>query len=771
MAIGCPDPRQLVRLGTPAVGDATSELYDEHVTGCPTCQAVLRRFVDGGLESAALSLSKIAVPGDLARIPGFTIERELGRGAMGVVYLATQDEIGRLVALKLVAGGHAAGDGERRRWLREAKAASQVRHPNIVTFYDFGEAAPWSYLVLEFVSGGTLKSRLSGPLPPRDAARLLETVARAVHQIHGHRIYHLDLKPSNILLEGDENTPWDGVIPKVSDFGIARLVGDATASLSSGGPIGTPAYMSPEQAGRSNGPIGPEADVYALGAILYELLTGRPPIQRISIFETLEAIRTQEPISPRRINPAISRDLETICLKCLQKSPARRYASAEVLADDLHRWLDGRPIAARPVSFPESTWRACRRRPAVAALALSLAMSLAAGFLGMFLLWRHAEAQRSRAEADYRTAIELVDQNVALTAGGDYISKADHQKNFIETLEKTRAGLLKVAASRPDQAEIYRFLGFVDQRLGHVLLLNRRWDEAHSVLEESLRAYDRAIIHNPHDADDRISRVYTLLHLRSVEEHKGKLEECVRLSELAVVASETLMKSELYQQSIRTLACSRNQLTLVLEARGNQEAARALMAANARLLEKVTVDAVDPEIMAWRVFARYGVDCLGAGAGQVRGTGRSDADRKSTETWAERAADGLHLACTPKTTCLQESAAGFEFVLEMAEIASRQRQSGRLDDARHTADRIHAFANQLRNRYPDQSYAHLALGEAFSQLQKNAWKMEDRASVESNLKLALEAAERALALDPKNEKARIEAEHRRGKLRDLMASR
>ena len=297
MAIDCPDPRLLVQLGTSLVGDATFQLYEEHLESCPACQAVLREFVDDGLDFAVVRPSELPIPDEFPRIPGFTIERELGRGAMGVVYLATQDEIGRQVALKLLPGGHVAGKRERRRWLREAKAASGVHHPHIVTLYDFGEASPWFYLVLEFIPGGTLKNRLTGPIPSHNAAKVVETVARAVGQLHRQGVYHLDLKPSNILLVGDESTPWSKVVPKVSDFSIARLVGDGRVSLSTGMALGTPAYMSPEQAGKEGVAIGPHSDIYALGAILYELLTGRPPIQRISIAETLDAIGKQDPIA------------------------------------------------------------------------------------------------------------------------------------------------------------------------------------------------------------------------------------------------------------------------------------------------------------------------------------------------------------------------------------------------------------------------------------------------------------------------------------------
>ena len=191
------------------------------------------------------------------------------------------------------------------------------------------------------------------------------------------------------------------------DFGIAYRWDEPDASLamaSLAGPMGTPSYMAPEQVTGDRSSIGPATDIYGLGALLYHLLTGRPPFSAPSVAETLEQVRHQEPVSPRRLNPSIPRDLETICLKCLQKDPARRYASAEALADDLSRWQEGRSIKVRPVSIPEMAWRACRRRPAVAALAIALLFTLCTGFLGMFVLWRHAESKRKLAEKESRIA-------------------------------------------------------------------------------------------------------------------------------------------------------------------------------------------------------------------------------------------------------------------------------------------------------------------------------------------------------------------------------
>ena len=332
---------------------------------------------------------------------------------MGVVYLAIGTGLDRPVALKILPGasGSDASTGPRRRWLREARAVSSIRHPNVVPLYDYGEADGWFYLVLEYVPGGTLKKRLTEPLPPRVAAGLMETIARAVGYLHGRGLLHLDLKPSNILLDCEENGPWDRVIPRISDFGLALSDDDAGASETSlAGIRGTPSYMAPEQAAGSRAGVGAAADIHALGAILYELLTGRPPFQGASTLETLDQVRGQEPVPPRRLNPKIPRDLETIALKCLEKNPSRRYASAEALADDLRRWLDGRPIKARPVSPVGQAWRWCRRQPVIAALAATLLLTLIGSFLGLLALLRRSETLRSRSEANYQVASRSLDE-------------------------------------------------------------------------------------------------------------------------------------------------------------------------------------------------------------------------------------------------------------------------------------------------------------------------------------------------------------------------
>jgi WD40 repeat protein/serine/threonine protein kinase len=334
------------------------------------------------------------------RVPGYEILGELGRGGMGVVYKARQKSLNRLVALKMIlAGGHA-GPEQIARFRAEAEAVARMQHPHIVQVYEVGEHAGRSFISLEFCSGGSLAERFQGqPQPARTAAALVKTLAGAVQHAHGHGIIHRDLKPANILLqsiltaedaEARRGTPSDSLplrasassavkdyLPKIADFGLAKQLDAQVAHTQSGSLVGTPSYMAPEQtAGRSK-QIGPATDIYALGAILYEALTGRPPFRAATPLETLEQVRSQEPVAVRQLQPRVPRDLETICHKCLQKEPAKRYPSAAALADDLGRFLSGRPIQARPVGQVERLWRWSKRNPLVASLTAAVSILLA----------------------------------------------------------------------------------------------------------------------------------------------------------------------------------------------------------------------------------------------------------------------------------------------------------------------------------------------------------------------------------------------------------
>jgi serine/threonine protein kinase len=295
--------------------------------------------------------------GPLPAIPNYEILRELGRGGMGVVYLARQVQLERLVALKMILSGWSAGQDALTRFQREAEAIARLQHPNIVQVFDAGEHEGKPYLALEFCGGGNLADKLGGsPLPAREAALLVTTLAQATHAAHQAQMVHRDLKPSNVLL-----TP-DGT-PKITDFGLAKRLDDTDAYLTQSGLIvGTPSYMAPEQATGKSKNVGPACDIYSLGAILYECLTGRPPFKGATVLDTLHQVMVDEPIPPRQLVPRIPRDLEVIVLKCLEKEPARRYSSTEQLAQDLQRWLEGTPIRARPVGGLERLWKWARRR-------------------------------------------------------------------------------------------------------------------------------------------------------------------------------------------------------------------------------------------------------------------------------------------------------------------------------------------------------------------------------------------------------------------------
>jgi WD40 repeat protein/serine/threonine protein kinase/Flp pilus assembly protein TadD len=399
---------------------------------------------DVQLSGERTQLAAIADGGGPARsrpeLPGLRIVEVLGAGGMGVVYKAWQPSLDRYVAVKMLRNPALAEADHRERFTREARAVAQLQHPNLVQVYAVGEspasagdvAAP--YLVLEYVGGGSLAAHVNGtPQKPRAAAECLLTLARAMSHVHAQGIVHRDLKPGNILVHkatdsgpktaemgqktavsnkvkaGEEDmTPSSALPPlarstlKITDFGLAKLGGsDLTRT---GDALGTPSYMAPEQIDSSMGAIGPATDIYGLGGILYEALTGHPPFQADSPLATVLRVRHDDPVPPRRLQPTVPPDLETICLKCLRKEPRRRYASAEALADDLDRFLAGKPIQARPLSPLGRAAKWARRRPMVAALWALVAVLAAGGFIGILTQWLRAESLLTAAQNASRDA-------------------------------------------------------------------------------------------------------------------------------------------------------------------------------------------------------------------------------------------------------------------------------------------------------------------------------------------------------------------------------
>lgn len=362
--------------------------------------------LDAMFPSASEPVPRTSNGAALPQIPGYEVDEVLGHGGMGIVFRARHLRLNRRVALKMGLAGAFAGSLERDRFQREAEAVAKLGHPNVVQIYDVGDADGRPYFTMEFVEAGSLAQKLAGtPLPSHEAARLTAILAGAVQAAHACGIVHRDLKPANVLLTADGT-------PKISDFGLARSVDDGAGLTQTGVAIGTPSYMAPEQARGLADAIGPAADVYALGAILYELLTGRPPFRGATAAETVQQTIEQDPVPPSRLNAGIPRDLQTICLKCLQKDPRSRYPDAHSLEDDLHRFLRGESVSARPEGWSGWITRRIRRRPRQAAgLALSVLLAMCAIGGGIWL-WSERAALASAAAADLAATERAAEQDL-----------------------------------------------------------------------------------------------------------------------------------------------------------------------------------------------------------------------------------------------------------------------------------------------------------------------------------------------------------------------
>jgi eukaryotic-like serine/threonine-protein kinase len=391
-----------------------------------------RTWVHGSAGGGERTAVEIPAP------PGYEVIEPIGEGGMGIVYKARQSGLGRLVALKMILGGARARAIDLTRFRDEAQAIATLRHPNVVQIYALGEFRNQPFFALEYCAGGTLGKALNGqPQPPALAARMGEVLARAVQSAHDRNIVHRDLKPGNVLLAiegkpaGAAQSTMVGEGPgadaahdalrdpehtlKVTDFGLAKRVDDDSGRTLDGSVMGTPSYMAPEQARGELKAVGRPADVWALGAILYELLTGRPPFKGSTVLDTLEQVRSRDPVPVHHLQPRVPRDLETICLKCLEKEPARRYASAGALADDLRRFRDGKPIQARPVGQLTRTYRWSRREPRTALLVAGLL--LLAAMVPAFLVGY---------EARLRRAGERLDQQKQLTAAAEQAEQEEY---------------------------------------------------------------------------------------------------------------------------------------------------------------------------------------------------------------------------------------------------------------------------------------------------------------------------------------------------------
>ncbi len=469
------DQDRLLRLTEPLRPIAAASADSADIVARAPTEPTAGLAHDQGSESVSRNGSADYPAGSKVRYVGdYVLIGEIARGGMGVVFLARQRSLNRPVAVKMLLAGALMSDADEQRFRQEAEAAANLDHPNIVPIFEVGRHDGHSYFSMKLIEGRSLAQGLAEFAADQKAlARLISIVARAVHHAHQRGVLHRDLKPSNILLSGGPDIPIGQLEPHVTDFGLAKRIEGDPELTQSGAIVGTPSYMAPEQASGKKGGVTVATDVYGLGAVLYTILAGKPPFQGDSVLETIAQVKDRALDPPSRHGCRIDRDLETICLKCLEKEPGRRYVSAEAVAEDLERWSAGIPILARPISRAERSWRWCRRNPVVAALTSTVAALLALALVGLvisnlMIARERAEVARQRDEA--RRAVdemytEVAEQWLAQQAALEpvqrtFLQKAlDYYQRFADEQSTDPKFRLKTAAA-------YRRIGVIQRRLG-----------------------------------------------------------------------------------------------------------------------------------------------------------------------------------------------------------------------------------------------------------------------------------------------------------------
>lgn len=555
------------------------------------------------------ALFRNETPGDAATTPprqtpitprdfgGYEIIEEIARGGMGVVVRARETRLKRIVALKMVLGGALADESDIRRFYIEAEAAAQLQHPGIVPIYEVGDVDGQHFYAMQLIDGPNLKEKAAnGPLPPAEAARLCLAVSQAVGYAHQNSIIHRDLKPENVLLTRDGQ-------PMVTDFGLAKSIESSDNLTQSGQILGTPGYMAPEQAlGRAD-QQGPATDIYSLGAILYFLLTGRPPFQAASTLETLDQVVRQQPVSPRDLNPSVPRDIETVCLKCLAKEPRQRYFSAQAFADDLQRFIEGRPVVARPTGRLTAMWRWCLRNRTIAVLAAAFVGSLIAGTVistRLALLaerravesegnLRESERQKQAAIRNYAMARLAVDRYFTRVSENRLLNQPGLQPLQKELLRDALEYYQRFLAERREDTSLREELAATLFRVGLIEeAVNPDQKVAVKAFQEAIQIQETLLKESPEPDHIQEALADTLSALSRIQMQTGDVESALATARRALDLRLSIVdRRESDPRFQRLVASSQMNLGIIERERGEARAAKQLMLESQRLRESI----------------------------------------------------------------------------------------------------------------------------------------------------------------------------------------